>query len=290
MKDSRNEERTELYSSIKDVIKKTVNNFDEYYSKDYGNSEQYLDTGFKNFYLRKGDLIVLASKNYMFSFVTSLIENIAVKAKKPLGYISCGEKDEVAVCSELLSHITRVPLHKILEGSLRKPDFQDLIDKTGSLYEAPVFIDDTSNCIFDQIEFTARILLEEQNVELIIIDGFEYIKEIVDAEKIELAYIQADLLKQFKEVSERLNIPIIILMDLSGNDDREPTIADFKSNMMIPRTVDQVLLLHQERIPEDLSECEATLITAKNAHGINLRIPLKYNPATGVYISAREDE
>ena len=284
------EDKTELYSSIKDVIKKTVNNFDEYYSKDYGNREHYLDTGFRNFYLRKGDLIVLASKEYMFSFVTSLIDNIAIKAKKPLGYISCGEKDEVVICSKLLSHVSRVPLYKLNEGLLNKSDFQNFIDKAGSLYEAPIFIDDTSNCIFDQIEFTARIMVQEQKVELIILDGFNYLDEIVNADKEELSYVQSELLEQFKDVSERLNIPIIILMDLPGNDDREPTTADFKSNMMIPRTVDQVLLLHQERIPEDLLECDATLITAKNAHGINLRIPLKYNPGTGVYVSDEEDE
>ena len=290
MNELNDEENNELYTSISDALNKTIKNLDEYYTKDYGNNEQYLNTGFSNLYLRKGDLIVLASKHDISSFVASLIDNIAIKSKKPLGYISCGEKDEVAVCSKLLSHITRVPLYKINGGNLKKSDFKEFIDKAGSLYEAPIFIDDSPNWMFEEIEFTARIMVKEQRVELIIIDSFHFLAEIVQADKDELPFVQYNLLKQYKEVSKRLNIPIIILMNLPGFDDYEPSISDFKGNMEIPRTVDQVLLLHKERIPEDLIECDATLITAKNAHGINLRIPLKYESSIGIYSSAEECE
>ena len=141
---NQDEENFDMYIPIKKALDKVVENIYEYYKNDFGNTEKYLETGFKKFFLRKGDLII--------------------------------------------------------------------------------------------------------------IDSFKYLEEIINADKDELPYIQKKLLEKYKDLSEQYNIPIIILMDLSGNDDREPSITDFKKNMIIPRTVDQVLLLQQERILESLIE------------------------------------
>lgn len=282
---NQNEENFDMYIPIKKALDKVVENIYEYYKNDFGNTKQYLETGFKKFFLRKGDLIILASKRRMTSFVSSLITNIAIDANKPIGYITCGEKDAVSICTELLSHITKISKYKLLQGYMNKKDAEEISVKAEEIFGASIYINETPNIFYEEVEFTARLMVEQQKVELIIIDSFKYLEEIIEADKDELPYIQKKLLEKYKEVAERLNIPIIILMDLPGNDDREPSIADFKKNMIIPRTVDQVLLLHQERIPESLIECEASLITAKNAHGINLNIPLKYDPSTGVYKS-----
>ncbi len=285
MSDEKKKEDYEMYIPIKEALEKVLENL-RIYKDEYGNKEQYLETGFKEFFLRKGDLILMASPKYwMNSFVSSLISNIAFELKKPVGYISCGEKDSVYICTKLLSNITRISMHKLLEGYLKQSEVEELLDKAEKIFDSPIFIDDSPNCYFEEFEFTARLMVENQKVELIIVDSFKYLKENVTAEKIVLPYDQADLLEKYKEVSRRLNVPIIILMDLPAKEDDEPSISDFKSNMIIPRTVDQVLFLHQKLIPESPVECNATLIIAKNAHGINMQIPLIYNPSNGIYKS-----
>lgn len=289
-KNEENEENYGMYIPIKKALDKAIENI-HIYKHEYGNKELYLETGFKEFFLRKGDLILLASPKYwMNSFVFSLISNVAFDLKKPIGYISCGEKDSVYICTKLLSHITRIPMGKLLEGNLYRNEAEELRDKSEKVFESPIFINDSPNCIFEEFELAASLMVEQQKVELIIVDSFQYLQEIVNAEQNVLPYEQADLLEKYKEVSQKLNVPIIILMDMPVDEDEGPSISDFKSNMIIPRTVDQVLFLDRNEIPENEKECEATLIIAKNSHGrIYMRIPLKYNPSNGIYKSADEE-
>ena len=70
----------------------------------------------------------------------------------------------------------------------------------------------------------------------------------------------------------------------------EPSIADFKENMAISRTVDEVYFLYRERIKDDRKTCEANLIMGKNSHGENLYIPLTYHTEKRIYTNYLEEE
>jgi len=102
--------------------------------------------------------------------------------------------------------------------------------------------------------------------------------------KMNYLFVQRKLLEEYKQVARDLNIPIVMLLSLpNSDDDSEPTLSDFKKNMIIPRTADVVYLLHRDRIKDDRKRCEATLITGKDVNGQNPYIHLYFYPETGIY-------
>lgn len=274
------------------ILEKTISDIEDYYKTDINDSKQYLQTGYENFCLRKGELIVLASRPCLgrFSFTMGLINNIAIKQKKAVGYFSCGYREATDICKKLISIQTAIPLTKIKEGYLNTKDVDLIKKETDKLSKSKIYINDQPNIVYEEFEFTARLMVEKLGVELIILDSYEYLEEIVHVEPEEIYFIHEKILKKYKETARELNIPILILMELPKRKDDEPSIADFKENMEIPRTVDEVFLLYRERIRDDRVTCHAKLITAKNSHGANQNILLTYLPDKNIYTNFLEVE
>ena len=98
-----------------------------------------------------------------------------------------------------------------------------------------------------------------------------------------LPNVHKKALKKYKQLAKDLNIPIVMLMTLPRTDaTSEPSLSDFKENMIIPRTADVVYLLHREKH-------EASLITGKNVNGVNYCIPLSFCPETGIFKDTEEN-
>lgn len=131
-------------------------------------------------------------------------------------------------------------------------------------------------------------MVEQQKVEIIFVDSYEYLREVVDSDKDEYPSVHKELLEEYKQLAKELNIPIIMLMNLPCSDNVEPSISDFKANMIIPRTADEVYFLHRDRI-KDYGKSEATLITGKNVNGLNPYIHLDFYPETGMFKAYSEE-
>ena len=279
-------ENFDMYKDIKTLLPKVIENIEATYKNDFANEEQYIVTGFKDINFKKGDLIILAARPRIgkTSLALSLLLNIATKKKKAVGYITCGEFDESDITRKLLGFSSEIPMHKIKSANLKVEEVKKLSEKSGELWDAPIFINDSPNPIFEEIELAARLMVEQQKVEIIFVDSYEYLREVVDADKEEYPYIHKDLLEEYKKAAQDLNIPIVMLMTLPHSDEEyEPSISDFKENMIIPRTADVVYLLHRDRIKDDNKRTEATLITGKNNNGINSYIHLNFYPETGLF-------
>lgn len=284
-------ENFDMYKDIKTLLPKVIENLEAKYKTDFNDETQYVATGFKDIYFKKGNLILLASRPSIgkTSLALNILLNMATKKKKAVGYITCGEFDETDITRKLLGFSSEIPMHKIKSANLKAKDIEKLKEKSGELWESPIFINDTPNPIFAEVEFAARLMVEQKKVEIIFIDSYEYLREVVDSDKDELPYIHEKLLEEYKQVARELNIPIIMLMSLPNPEDEyEPTIADFKENMIIPRTADVIYLLHRDRIKGDSKKGEATLITAKNINGLNKYMSLYFYPETGVYKDSTE--
>lgn len=288
---NKDNENFDMYKDLKTILYKTIENLESNYKTDFDNEDQYVATGFKDVYFKKGNLIILASRPYLgrTSLALSILLNIATKKKKAVGYITCGEFDEIDITRKLLVFSSEIPMPKIKNANLKVEEVKKLSEKAGDLWDAPIFINDSPNIFFEEFELVARLMVEQKNVEIIFVDSYEYLQEIVEADKEELPYAQRDLLEKYKQAAKELNIPIVMLMNLpSTDDDKEPSIADFKENMIIPRTADVVYFLNRDRIKDDIKECEATLITAKNVNGQNLYINLIFYPKTGLFTDIKD--
>ena len=272
-----------IYHPLKDSLAKCLDNIERSYDNDYKNPEYYVQTGIDDLVLPKGGFVVLAARPRYgkIACALSLARRFAVEGKKPIGIISCGYNDSASVCARLLAMESDISLLKIRNGMLTVKDFQKLQAAAGRLYEAPIFINDSPNICFAEFEFAARLMVEEKKVEAVFVDSFEYLQEIANASKDEREYAVSETLKEYKEAARELNVPIIVLMELpTSEDDNEPDLSDFKSDMSILRTADIVYLLHRQLLKEERGSVSARLFAVKNAHGGLVSIPLDYYPST----------
>lgn len=285
-------ENYNMYKDLKTILPKIIENIETTYKADFDDEDQYVATGFKDIYFRKGNLIILTSRSCIgkTSLALSLLLNIATKKKKAVGYITCGAFDETDITRKLLGFSSEIPLQKIKSANLKVEELKKLSEKSGELWETPIFINDSPNIFFEEFELSARLMVEQQNVEIIFVDSYEYLREVVDADKEELPFVQRTLIEEYKQVAKDLNIPIVMLMSLPHSaDDKEPAISEFKANMIIPRTADVVYFLHRERIKDDRKRCEATLSTGKDVNGRNTYSNLYFYPETGLFKDCTEE-
>ena len=280
-----------MYKDLKSILFKVIGRIEANYKADFDDENQYVATGFKDIYFKKGNLIILASRPCIgkTSLALNILLNIVTKKKKAVGYITCGEFDEADITRKLLGFSSESPLQKIKSANLKVEEVKKLSEKSGELWETPIFINDSPNIFFEEFELAARLMVEQQNAEIIFVDSYEYLREVVDADKEELPYIQRDLLEEYKQAAKDLNIPIVMLMNLPRSDNDEPSISDFKANMIIPRTADVVYFLHRERIKDDRKRCEATLSTGKDVNGRNTYSNLYFYPETGLFKDCTEE-
>lgn len=284
-------ESFDMYKDIKTLLPKVIENLEAKYKTDFNDETQYVATGFKDIYFKKGNLIILASHPCIgkTSFALNILLNIATKKKKAVGYITCGAFDETDITRKLLGFSSDIPLHKIKSANLMVEELKKLSEKSGELWETPIFINDSPNAFFAEVELAARLMVEQQKVEIIFVDSYEYLREVVDSDKDEYPSVHKELLEEYKQLAKELNIPIIMLMNLPCSDNVEPSISDFKANMIIPRTADEVYFLHRDRIKDDGKRSEATLITGKNVNGLNPYIHLDFYPETGMFKDFSEE-
>jgi replicative DNA helicase len=180
-------------------------------------------------------------------------------------------------------------MNKIRSANLNVNDVKKLSEISDGFWNQPIFINDSPNIFFEEFELAASLMVEQQNVEIIFVDSYEYLREVVDADKEELPFVQRTLLEEYKQAAKDLNIPIVMLMNLPRSDNDEPSISDFKANMIIPRTADVVYFLHRERIKDDRKRCEATLSTGKDVNGRNTYSNLYFYPETGLFKDCTEE-
>ncbi len=263
-----------LYHSIKDYMLNTI----EYVQSQYENEDaDYLFTDFGKLRFHKGDLIILAGKNSIgkTAFAVSLINQLAVTKKKPVGITMPGKMDSKELCLRLISMNSGIPYHKFRSGMLSKDDFEKMKTITAPIYEAPVFTFREPNCHFDlQLEDAVKQMHEQNNIRLLIVDDFDYMNEYLNSpENLE------ELLEKFKEFAKELHIPIILVMNISEEEEgMQPGLHSFKRNMIIPNKADMVILLHRIYRAEESDFSSAELIVVKNEHGISQDIQLKFYP------------
>ena len=74
--------------------------------------------------------------------------------------------------------------------------------------------------------------LKNSKLNLIIIDSYEYLQEIVQSDDEDIFGLHSTILNKYKEKARELNIPIIVLMELPVRNEDEPSIAGFRKKIL----------------------------------------------------------
>jgi replicative DNA helicase len=239
-------------------------------------------SGFQN-----SDLIIVAGRPSMgkTAFVLSTARNVAIMAKKPVGFFSL-EMSSLQLVMRLLCAEAQVDAHKVRTGMLPSHEWSKLSMSVGKLSKAPIYIDDTPGLNILELRARARRLKAERQIELLIVDYMQLVSATTKANanrQEEVAMISRSL----KALAKELDIPVIALSQLSRaveqrGGDKKPVLSDLRDSGSIEQDADLVMFVHRddyyatESMEREAEVVKADIIIAKQRNGPVGDVPLGF--------------
>ena len=201
---------------------------------------------------QNSDLIIIAARPAMgkTAFVLSMAKNIAVNQQTPVALFSL-EMSNVQLVNRLIVNVCEIPGEKIRSGQLAPYEWGQLDYKIKELYDAPLYVDDTSALSVFELRTKARRLVREHGVKLIIIDYLQ----LMNATGMSFGSRQEEvstISRSLKGLAKELNIPIIALSQLNrgvenreGIDGKRPQLSDLRESGAIEQDADMVCFIHR---------------------------------------------
>ncbi|HOV70148.1 MAG TPA: DnaB-like helicase C-terminal domain-containing protein, partial [Clostridia bacterium] len=141
------------------------------------------------------------------------------------------------------------------------------------LSQAKLFIDDTSGITVPEIRSKCRrLMVETKGLDLVVIDYLTLMGTSGRSESFQLEV--AELSRSLKGLARELNIPIIVISQLSRaltkRTDHRPILSDLRDSGAIEQDADVVLFIHREGYYQEKGEEDdgaAEIIVAKQRNG-----------------------
>lgn len=226
--------------------------------------------------LNKSDLILIAARPAMgkTAFALNIAQNVAMHNPDKEVCIFSLEMPREQLVSRLLSSAAQVDSNKLRNGHLNGDDWVRLAAGACFLNDLPVYIDDSASITVQQIKAKLRRM---KHLGLVVIDYLGLIQSTLRTEN--RVQIISEITRQLKIMAKELDIPVILLSQLSrgpeSRTDKRPMLSDLRESGSIEQDADIVMFLYRDGYynpssPQNVAEC----IVAKNRHGETGKIKL----------------
>lgn len=230
--------------------------------------------------LQKSDLILFAGRPSMgkTAFALNIAEHVAFNEKKSVAIFSL-EMSKEALAMRLACSTARVDSHKARQGYISSSGWSKLTSNMSKLFDAPIFIDDSSMLNTIEMRTRARKLAQElksrnESLSLIIVD---YIQLMSGTSKNENRVQEVtSISRALKGLARDLNVPVIALSQLSrktedhSRNGHRPQLSDLRESGALEQDADVVGFVYREgyykRDDPDVQK-NATIIIAKQRNG-----------------------
>ncbi|MDR3251949.1 MAG: replicative DNA helicase, partial [Tannerella sp.] len=201
---------------------------------------------------QRSDLIIIAARPAMgkTAFVLSMAKNMAVDAHIPVAIFSL-EMSNLQLANRLISNVCSIPGEKLKSGKLDNADWEQFDRKISELYDAPVYVDDTSGLSVFEVRTKARRLVRENGVKCIIIDYLQ----LMNASGMQYGSREQEvsiISRSLKGLAKELDIPVIALSqmnrkneDRAGKEGKRPQMSDLRESGAIEQDADMVCFIHR---------------------------------------------
>jgi replicative DNA helicase len=219
-----------------------------------------------------GDLIIVAGRPSMgkTSFGMNVVQHAAIKDRRRAAVFSL-EMNSKSLGLRLLASEARVDHHRVLSGQVLNADWGRMSMAFGRLTEAGILIDDSSTATVFDVRAKARRLKADGGLDLIVIDYLQLMTGVGKSENKNLEV--AAITKALKAVARDLEVPIVLLSQLSREPDKRgnhrPMLSDLRDSGAIEQDADVVIMIHREEKygPTDENRGIAEAILSKQRNG-----------------------
>jgi replicative DNA helicase len=243
--------------------------------------------------LQRSDLIVLAARPSLgkTSLALNIARSAAINQRACVALFSL-EMSREAVVQRLLASESGVDSRKVRLGHFGEQDEVKIMEASGILSEAPIYIDDSPQLRALDIRSKARRLHFERSIDLIIVD---YLQLIQGNGKNETRVQEiSNITRALKILARELNVPVLAVSQLSRavewRASHIPQLADLRESGSIEQDADVVVFIYRDDMyfsAEDWSKVHdiekepyprgiADIIVAKHRNGPLGQIKLRF--------------
>jgi replicative DNA helicase len=222
------------------------------------------------------------------SLALNIARNAAINQKACVALFSLEmAQDEVA--QRLLSSESNIGSTRVRLGSFTEQEERKIVEASGILSDAPVYIDDSPQLRVVEIRNKARRLSFEHNIDLIIID---YLQLIRGEGRIENRVQEiSEITRSLKALAKEINAPVLAVSQLSRAVElrisHKPQLSDLRDSGSIEQDADVVIFIHRDEkyfneeewakhSTEPYPRGIADVIIAKNRNGPTDEVKLQF--------------
>ena len=223
---------------------------------------------------QRAELIIIGARPGMgkTAIALSMAANISIRQRIPVAFFSLEMSDQ-ALGLRLTSSEARVNSHHLRTGFFANSDFTSIFNAMEAFRDAPLTIVDMPNMTILNIQAMARMLRQQEKIEIIFID---YIGLIASDNKMLPRWeLISEVSRALKSLARELNIPVVALSQLRREaENQKPGLADIRESGSIEQDADMVMFINRDReleksVEEQSSEegQKVQLMIAKNRNG-----------------------
>jgi replicative DNA helicase len=254
---------------------------------------------------QRSDLIIVAGRPSMgkTSLALTIARNAAVEHRACVAMFSL-EMAREAVVLRLLSSESEVNSRRLRFGLHSQEDERKIMEATGILSEAPIYIDDSPQIRIAEMQGKARRLQREHGVNLIIVDYLQLIQGEGRSENRvqEISYISRSL----KGLARELNVPVVAVSQLSRavefRASHKPQLSDLRESGSIEQDADVVIFIYRDEVyfpteeewkmahPGASYPPPAEIIIAKHRNGPTGEVQLRFRTSLAKFENISREE
>ncbi len=249
--------------------------------------------------LQKSDLILLAARPGVgkTSFAMNIAVNAAINENKKVAIFSL-EMSREQLMQRALSSLARVNLGHVLRGNMDSEEWKRIWTAEKKLAQSAIYVDDSSLVTPFDIISKCRKLKMTEGLDLVVIDYLQLMTMGKSSRESRTQEV-SDLTRTLKIAAKELNVPIILLSQLSravetrqGFEGHKPVLSDLRESGSIEQDADIVLFLYNpEKYNDVVTEDEPGtnyLLISKHRAGSTGEVKLRWVGEYTTYLNYDE--
>jgi len=231
--------------------------------------------------LRSGRLYVVGARPKMGKTSWALaLQSNAARAGHNVGFAS-SEMSAQECGMRWLAAASGVSATSIQTGELSDADEMRVAKASNLLSEYPINVFDQAGVTPGRIRRQCLAWQRRYGLDLLVVDYLQRLKPDDDGERRDLTVGQ--MTRAFKNVARDLNIPVVLLVQLSRGvdqrDDRRPLPTDMRDSGEIEQEADVVSFIYRDSVyNEGADPNESEFLIRMNRHGETGRVRLHFDP------------